>query len=69
MIDVSRRPCMFRQTDLKRAVKAVRAAGLEVARVEINKDGVIVVVPGKFAEDVAGGSDLDKWVRAHARAT
>ena len=64
-----RRPSAFRKTDVTRATKAVRDAGLDVARVEINKDGLIVVVPGKPAEDVGGGSDLDKWVRAHARAT
>ena len=40
-----------------------------MARVEINKDGVIVVVPGKSAEYVGGGSDLDKWMKAHARET
>jgi hypothetical protein len=42
-----RRPCLFKERDVTRAAKAVRKAGLEVARVEINRDGVIVVVPGK----------------------
>ena len=37
----------FRQTDVKRAIKGARAAGMEVARVEINKAGLIVVVPSK----------------------
>jgi hypothetical protein len=43
---VSRRPCIFKQTDLTRALKGARAAGMEIARVEIESDGRIVVVPG-----------------------
>jgi hypothetical protein len=43
-----RRPCAFKKTDVVRATRAVLAAGLEIARVEINsKDGKITVVPGK----------------------
>ena len=64
-----RRPSAFRKTDVTRATRAILAAGLDVARVEIAKDGVIVVVPGKPAEDVSGGGDLDKWMKAHARET
>jgi hypothetical protein len=45
-----RRPCKFRQSDLTRALKAARAAGIEIARFEIEKDGKIVVVPGKPIE-------------------
>jgi hypothetical protein len=39
----------------------VRAAGLEIARVEIGKDGGIIVVPGK-PEGQAGAvsGDLDR---------
>jgi hypothetical protein len=34
-----RQPLTFRQSDLTRAVKGMRAAGVEVARAEIGKDG------------------------------
>jgi hypothetical protein len=42
---------MFCQTDLTRALKGVRAAGIEIGRVEIDRDGRIVVVAAKPAED------------------
>ncbi|HEY1860484.1 MAG TPA: hypothetical protein VGG61_09035 [Gemmataceae bacterium] len=44
---MTRAPCIFKQTDVTRAVKAVVAAGVEVARVEVDKDGRIVVIAGK----------------------
>jgi hypothetical protein len=40
-----RRPSIFKKTDVTRATRAVRAAGLEIARVEVAKDGSIIVVP------------------------
>jgi len=71
-----RRPSKFRKTDVTRATKAVRAAGLEIARVEVAKDGSIIVVPGrppevtigKSSDDLIGG-ELDNWLQAHARQT
>jgi hypothetical protein len=48
-----RSPSAFKKSDLTRAMKAVQAAGLDIARVEIAKDGAIIVVPGK-PEQVAG---------------
>lgn len=45
-----RRPSMFKKTDVTRAARAVRAAGFEIDRVEISKDGSIVVIPGKLLE-------------------
>jgi hypothetical protein len=41
-----RRPCTFRQQDVTRALRAFAAAGTEVRRVEIDKEGKIVVVIG-----------------------
>jgi hypothetical protein len=37
----------FRQTDVTRAIKAARAAGVEIARVELDRQGNIVIIPGK----------------------
>jgi len=59
---MARGPCNFRQTDVKRAIKGARAAGMEVARVEINKDGVIVVVPSCKPEGPADErSEANEW--------
>jgi hypothetical protein len=44
---MSRRPTTVTQTEIKRAVKGVVDAGVEVARVEVEKDGRIVVIAGK----------------------
>jgi hypothetical protein len=41
---VPRHSCRFRQTELARAVKALRAAGVKVERVEVDPDGKIRVI-------------------------
>jgi hypothetical protein len=43
---MSRAAQLFKQSDVVRAVRAVEAAGLSVARVEVDKDGKIIVVVG-----------------------
>ena len=64
-----RRPCTFRETDIKRALRAVRAAGIEDARLEIEP------VTGKILIAIGSGSgaekitDLDRWVAERARQT
>ena len=59
---MSRAPCTFRQRDLTAAVKAVVAAGCEVARVEVDKDGKIVVVTGKTGQGAAIGASLQEEI-------
>ena len=39
----TRKPPTFKQRDVTRAVKGAKAAGIEVARVKISKDGTIQV--------------------------
>jgi hypothetical protein len=59
---MSRGSLSFKQTDITRAVKAVVAAGVGVARVEIEKDGKITVVAGNPTETVGkGDSERNEW--------
>ena len=64
---MARRPCLFKERDVARATRAVMAAGLNVARVEIEKDGRIIVVPGK-ANKQPSDNDLDQSMARHAGA-
>ncbi len=59
---MARGPCTFRQQNVTRALRATRAAGIEVQRVEIDKDGKIVVVAGKPTEPPREGEDeCNEW--------
>jgi hypothetical protein len=42
-----RGPSTFRQRDVTAAIKAARAAGVEVARVEVSTDGKITLTLGE----------------------
>ena len=56
---MARGPTTFRQRDATAAIKAARAAGLEVARVEIGKDGKIVIITGKSEQPRV--DDRNEW--------
>jgi hypothetical protein len=62
---MARRPQTFRQGDVTRAVRATKAAGVKVARVEITKEGKITVVTGEPAP-ADECNELDNWVKTHA---
>lgn len=47
----------FKQADVKRAASGVEAAGLPVARVEIDPNGKIVVIVGQPSQP----RDNDEW--------
>ena len=53
--------CRFRRTEVTRAVKAVEAAGKSVARVEVDTEGKIIIIPGEPTKDAPEG-DLDQWL-------
>jgi len=41
---MSRGPTTFRQRDVSAAIKAAKAAGCTIARVEVGRDGKVVLV-------------------------
>jgi hypothetical protein len=45
----------FRQSDLTRALKAAKAAGVEIARIEIGKDGTIAMDTGERSIAIKDG--------------
>jgi hypothetical protein len=62
---MSRRPTTFRQRDLTAAVKGVVAAGCAVARVEVSKDGKIIIIMS-VGTGKETATDLDQWMARHA---
>jgi hypothetical protein len=55
---MSRAPSAFRQGDVTRAVKAVAAAGVDIARIEIDRAGKITIIAAGSSADP--GNDLDR---------
>ena len=56
---MARAPSTFRQLDVTRAVKAVAAAGVHIARVEIDKTGKIIIITA----DMADQREANEWDR------
>jgi hypothetical protein len=55
---MSRTPSTFRQQDVTRAVKAVAAAGVGIARVEIDKTGKITIIA---LNDAVKPTAVNEW--------
>lgn len=59
---MARRPCTFKQQDATRAARAVIAAGLKVQRIEIDRDGkIVVVVSAPVAPTGNAGAEHNEW--------
>lgn len=54
----------FRQRDLTAAIKAVKAAGDRIARIEIDRGGKIVVIPAGEAQAADAGEN--EWDKAYS---
>jgi hypothetical protein len=53
---MARGPCSFKQCDITRAAKGLRAAGYDVGGVQVNRDGFRIIV----TNNPAGQDDLDR---------
>jgi hypothetical protein len=58
---MARAPSTFRQQDVTRAVKAVTAAGVGIARVEIDKAGKITIITS--SEERSSDREANEWDR------
>jgi hypothetical protein len=58
---MSRRPSPVRQTDVTRAVKAVAAAGVHIARVEIDRAGKIVIIAADANAQPGESTEANEW--------
>ena len=59
-----RAPSTFRQQDVTRAVKAVAAAGVHIARVEIDKTGKITIITAELTDRLGELTEANEWDRA-----
>jgi hypothetical protein len=56
----SRRDTTFRKADVMRAIRAAQAVGISDFRIEIDKNGVIAIVPGEPPKDNGTGI-INPW--------
>jgi hypothetical protein len=57
-----------RQRDVCAAVKGALAAGVVVARVEVDNEGRIVIIAGKSSDSTTAANALDVWIAKNARS-
>jgi hypothetical protein len=62
-VAMARAPSTFRQQDVTRAVKAVTAAGVHIARIEIDKSGKIVIITGDPTDQPGEMTEANEWDR------
>jgi hypothetical protein len=58
---MARGPCTFKQQDVTRALRATIAAGIEVQRVEIDRNGKITVVTAESQAEAREGGGAGEW--------
>jgi hypothetical protein len=58
---MARAPSTFKQRDVTRAVKAITAAGVHIARVEIDKEGKITIIAASNSPTPEQGKEATEW--------
>jgi biotin operon repressor len=58
----------FRATEVTRAVKALRKAGIDVARVDFTSDGFSIVPGTPAADSEEPQNELNQWKARRARS-
>jgi hypothetical protein len=65
---MAKRPTLFKQYDLQRALRAAKSAGLEVKHVELDPvTGRIIITTTAGADNQSATGTLDNWLATHAR--
>jgi hypothetical protein len=57
---MARAPSTFRQKDVTKVIRAARAAGVNIAQVEVTQDGKIVIVTATPEGERREGNDWDR---------
>jgi len=60
VINMARGRPLFKQSDVSRFLKAARAVGVEIERVEITPDGKMALIPAKESEEL-GQAEKNEW--------
>ena len=60
---MARAPSTFRQQDVTRAVRAVTAAGVHIARVAIDKTGTIDIITAEAPDGRGEAREANVWDR------
>jgi hypothetical protein len=64
------RPAIFRQADLTRALRAAKAAGLEVRSITVDKNGRLELqLVTTTSDKEASAAPLDEWLAVHVHPT
>jgi hypothetical protein len=61
---MSRAPSTFRQSDVTRAIKAVVAAGVHIARIEVDGTGKIAIVTTDAPNTQGEAGQTNEWDKA-----
>ena len=60
------RKVRFRQADLQRALRAVKSAGVTIARIEIEPSTGKIIITPRDADSANSGAPLDDWLAKDA---